>query len=80
MIIQILPNSANGPGFEYGQEAASIFGLEYCHKLALAGEILVYDSQPQWYATQALNAVVNIKRKAAHKLTIGDVNRHDQGE
>jgi hypothetical protein len=47
MIIRMLPNSANGPGYEYGQEAAAIFGLDYCHQLALAGEILVYDSCPQ---------------------------------
>lgn len=47
MIIQMLPNSGNPPGLEYGQEAAALFGPEYCHQLALAGEILVYDSKPQ---------------------------------
>lgn len=47
MIIQMLPNLGNEPGYEYGQEAASIYGLVYCHALALAGEVLVYDSKPQ---------------------------------
>jgi hypothetical protein len=47
MIIQMLPNQGAEPGYEYGQEAVLIFGLEYCKELAKTGEVLTYDSKSQ---------------------------------